>query len=797
MAAKSSKQKLREEKARRKESKGADRNAIQDAPTLLLLGLAAILTILTCIAYANSFDGDFVYDDTKWVEQMSVDRSKSPLKSIMRARRPVVDMTLWGNFEVAEMKPAPRAMTVPVIPSTRGYHAVNLLIHVLAGLTLFGLIRRTIRVAPFFNERVQASAHWIAFGIAMLWLLHPLQTQSVTYIIQRAESLMGLFYLLMLYGLLRFATTAAQPLKSIWLFCTIVAAALGMGSKAVMVTAPVVALAYDRVFLAANWRELISKRWIAHAGITASLLVLVISGVVQGVLFPASSSKARSATVGFGLSDKNHLYRVTSFEYLLTEAKVIPRYLKLSALPIDQVLDYKMEKVDPNALSAGELFAESLLPGLLVLALLGGTIVALVKKPWLGFLGVWFFVILAPTSSIIPIRDPIYEHRMYLSLAAVLALFVAGVWWLVSRLGKEGLAHSIGPICAGVCLAPAIAFMVLTIQRNTLYSDPLALWEDNVAKVPDNWRARNNLAKQYLDEVDEHPEYVDNAIEHLTLAVANNDRFVNGWYNLGNAYSRKAKATQGPLESLTQYDNAIHAYQKALESNTTYTVAHIMLGNAYTDKANTLQQITRSVPQRASELRPEIIESLRQAALAFQAAAPSARRNTTNDRTLKARAFYNLGNTYWRICQLQADDEMLLEARSAYQKAIEAFEQHPSARIGIGLTYIRQKNYAEAARYFDEGIKKEFNPPANETRIALFQGGVAYLNLGNLAEALSRFESVTRRFPDFDSGWLMKGQTLEKLGRFQEALESYEQGAENSKTPAGFKAAINKVRARL
>ncbi|HPF38378.1 MAG TPA: tetratricopeptide repeat protein [Phycisphaerae bacterium] len=771
MARKSSKQIRREEKARRKQEQGEQRTSVPDAPILVILALGFVLASMTAIAYSNSYDGKFVYDDTKWVQQMSVDRIDRPIRSIFRARRPVVDATLSLNYSVAEMTPAPRDMTVPEIPSPYGYHVVNLIIHILAGLTLFGLVRRTIRIGPF-GDSVKASAHWIAFCVALLWLLHPLQTQSVTYIIQRAESLMGLFYLLTLYCLLRFATTSNSALRALWLVGVFLAAVLGMGSKAVMVTVPVVALIYDRVFLASSWNEVISKRWMAHACIVASLGVLMYAGVVRGVLFPSAGKKSLMATVGFGLSDQKHLYHVSPAEYLLTEAKVIPRYLKLTVLPTDQALDYKMEKVDPRALTMGELFTQSLLPGLFVLALLGATIVGLIRKPWLGFIGVWFFVILAPTSSFIPIRDPIYEHRVYLSIAAALALFVIGVWQLLAKFGGASVGRLLGPACAGVCLVPAVVFACLTFERNKLYHDPLLLWEDNVAKVPDNWRARNNLGKQYLDEADSNPAYLDKAIEQLRLCVEENPTFVNGWYNLGNAYARTK-----------DYDNAINAYQNALKSNPIYTVAQIMLGNAFTDK---------SIVLSAERKRDEATAALEEAAKAFATAAPTARKNTTNDKALRARAYYNLGNTYWRILQLNADRlDLLDKARAAYRSALEAQPSHQSARIGIGLTYLRERDHVMAIEAFEEGLK--YNPPQSELRVALIQLGNAYFAMKRYKKAIPPLIEATRRFPEQTTAWLQLARCYQFEGRMTDAIETLKSGAAVCENPETLQRALQNL----
>lgn len=813
MAGKSSKQLRREEKARLKQYREEKANKLPDAPTLLLLGLAGVLILLTCAAYANSFQGRFVYDDTKWIQQMSVDRIQHPIKSILKARRPVVDATLSINYSVADMQPAPRNMTVREIPSPWSYHLVNLIVHLLAGLTLFGLVRRTIRIGPF-SAPVKQSAHWFAFCIALLWMLHPLQTQSVTYIIQRAESLMGLFYLLTLYCLLRFSTSKDGAPRIVWLICIFLAAVLGMGSKGVMITVPIVALIYDRIFLARDWQEVFDKRWMAHGLILLSLFVLMMSGVFKGVL----KSDSRSATVGFAMSNKKRTDYILPSEYLLTEAHVIPRYLKLSVLPIDQALDYKMDKIDPHKLSTGELFKQSLLPGLLVLALLGATVVALLRKPWLGFVGVWFFVILAPTSTFIPIRDPIYEHRMYLSLAAVIALFVIALIWLVRKFGAESLKGVVGPVCAGVCLLPAAAFGYLTHQRNALYHDPILLWADNVAKVPDNWRARNNLAKQLLDRADEHPEYVDEAISQLKAAVRIDPRFVNGWYNLGNAYSKNAQLKEDAAQrlqadksldpqrlddletlALSLYDKAADAYRHALEVNPSNTESHIMIGNAFTDKTTLLLARGKTA---------EAIRELERAAVAFETAAPTARRNTTNDRTLKSRAYYNLGNTYNRLFEIKgAEPSLLSKAREAYQHALEVLPSHLSARVGIGLAFAREGDYKRAHGqdptsdynqslvWFDEGLKH--GPPANEEKTALYQCGRSLIKLGKYEQATTYFHALVKRFPGFTPGWYQLADALDRGGKTDDAVEALQRGMQSARRPELLQPLIQSLQAKL
>src|SRR5262245_43870590 len=205
----------------------------------------AALIVAVVATYANSFWGIFLLDDTRAIVENSRIQELWPLGPILSGPRPVVDLSLAVNYAISGVRPW-------------SYHAVNLLIHLFATLTLFGLVRRT--VLRINSERLKVGATPIAFATAILWAIHPLQTQAVTYVIQRSESMMAMFYLLTLYC---FARGAIENRRE-WYAAAVVACALGMGSKAVMITAPVVVLLYDRAFVASRWREIWEHRWGVH-----------------------------------------------------------------------------------------------------------------------------------------------------------------------------------------------------------------------------------------------------------------------------------------------------------------------------------------------------------------------------------------------------------------------------------------------------------------------------------------------------------------------------------------------------
>ena len=313
--------------------------------------------------------------------------------------RPLLNLSLAVNYAISKL-------------DVWSYHATNLAIHLLGSLLLFGILRRTF-LLPAMRERWGAAATPLAFVIALFWAIHPLQTESVTYISQRAESLVGLFYLLTLYCFIRGVDSAradGSGIRGAALACL-----LGMASKEVMVSAPLIVLLYDRTFLAGSFREAWRRRgrfYVALAGTWLLLGWLVIS------------AGGRGGTAGFGVG-------ISWWAYLCTQFGAIVHYLRLCVWPHPLLLDYGTG----TAHGVWEI-----LPYAIVLGLLGAaTVAALWRWPKVGFLGAWFFAILAPTSSVVPVAtQTVAEHRMYLPLAAVLTGLVVGGYLVGQRLRAGG-----------------------------------------------------------------------------------------------------------------------------------------------------------------------------------------------------------------------------------------------------------------------------------------------------------------------------------------------------------------------
>lgn len=483
-------------------------------------------------AYWNSLGGDFIFDDGRFILVNESIRSLSPLGEVLAAsKRPIVNLTFAINYALGEY-------------NTWGYHAANLTIHILASITLFGVVRRA--AMKIIADESSHLAGNLALASALIWLLHPLQTQSVTYIVQRGESLMGLFYLLTLYCSIRGIESRKG---NAWFAGAFIACALGMGCKAVMVTAPIVVFLFDAAFMARSFSGAIRARGGLYFGLAASWSVLLLTGIAQGVLDPTTTN----AHVGFGVQD------VTPIHYLYTQAGVIVHYLKLSVWPVTLCLDYDWPIVEQLSNAAR--------PGVIVLLLLGLSIAQWRQRRWLSFLGLSFFFILAPTSSVIPISDPIFEHRTYLPLAAVVVVFVILVHFVSKRLfGSSKRASTVATgFTAITVLAASITLGTMTSRRNDTYADDFTMWSDVVAKQPNNTRALSNLAANYISR-GQHQQ----ALEYLRRGNEIDARDADILGNLGKA-----------LMSLGRYEHATMAYLRYAELRPNDPRGPLNLGKAY------------------------------------------------------------------------------------------------------------------------------------------------------------------------------------------------------------------------
>jgi len=418
--------------------------------TWLAWGLVAVIASV----YAGTAHGPWVFDDWASIPDNPTLRHWRtalfpPASGITVTGRPILNLSFALDYALGGGR-------------VEIFHATNLAIHLLAALTLFGLIVR-LGESPLCR---QPASDYAAALIAALWAVHPLQTESVSYLVQRAESLAGLFYLLTAYWFVRgrFALCVA-------------ACGLGMATKETVATAPIFLLLLDRTFLAGSFREAWRLRSRVYGALAATW------GLLAGLII-ASGDRGGTAGLGLGLH--------AALIYARAQFPAILHYLGLAFWPHPLVFDYGTEwrHVGWTAIPCA----------LGILGLVGLSLLAL-RRRWLaGFLGFSFFLLIAPSSSVVPIAtEQMAEHRLYLPLAALIAAVV---------LLGERLIRS-RALAASLALILLLAASFATVVRNRLYQDPIALWQDTVKERPQNVSAHINLgfllfsARRYSESIRE------------------------------------------------------------------------------------------------------------------------------------------------------------------------------------------------------------------------------------------------------------------------------------------------------
>ncbi|HEY1108377.1 MAG TPA: tetratricopeptide repeat protein [Opitutaceae bacterium] len=675
---------------------------LQPTPTRVWPAVA-LLILLGAIVYARSFSIPFLFDDTPAIVENPAIRSFATALApgqpggLTTSGRPVLALSFALNHAASGY-------------AVGSYHAVNLAIHLAAALALFGLVRRTLLGASGLCSKPLASAALpLATATAALWLLHPLQTESVAYIVQRAESLVGLFCLFTLYA---FARGTAGDCR--WLGLSVIACALGMGSKEVMAGVPLLVLLYDRTFVAgsfaAAWRA--RKAWyLAYAATWLILLALLVSGSDRG------------GTAGFGT-------QMSSWHYALTQCHALVRYLCLSVWPWSLVFDYGTGA----ARSLGEVLPQALL----VVALLAGTVVALRRWPVTGFLAAWCFILLAPSSSFVPVvTQTMAEHRMYLPLAALVA---AGVVGAHAALGRRAW-----PLLGVV----AVALGATTVARLGDYRDELSIWGDTAAKHPSSARAHNNYGQALF-----RAGRLDEAVASYERALAIQPKYPETHYNLGVARMRQGDAAR-----------AIAHYDTALRHEPDYPEALNNLGNALAQLGRHEEALARyaeAVKRRPSfaEAHNNLGNALLQAGRGEEAQA--AFRTAGRLRPDNAETHYNLGNA------LAASGRMT-EALVEFRAALAVRPAYAEAHTNAGNALLALNRPAEALAHYEQAIADSPNLPD-----AHFNLGTLLLQLDRPAEALPRFETALRLRPGFTAVHRPYGYALAVLGRRAEAITHYE-----------------------
>jgi len=703
---------------------------------LLLLGIVLLA------AYARSFHGPFIFDDSSSIaENPTVKSWRTALfppgdSGLTVSGRPIVNLSIAINWALGGDKVV-------------GYHVMNFLIHLGSTLALFGIVRRAL-LLPMLREKYGSRAIYLATAVAAVWGLHPIQTESVTYIIQRAESLVGLFYLITAYFFIR---CVEEPNRLLWRIACVIACMFGMGSKEVMVTAPVVLLMLDRTFITGSFAGAWKARRSLYLGLMTTWLLLAICIVSTG---------KRGSTVGFN-------QEVNAWKYAMTQGYAIIHYLKLFLWPNKLVLDYG----GPLA----EKLSDVAWRGSLLLLLLSGSVYLFFKKQRIGFFLVSFFVILAPTSSIVPVlTQTVAEHRVYLPTVPLVILLV---------IGSAGL---FGGRMILLWCAAAMALGVRTYIRNLDYRTALTIWKSVTEDCAYNIRGWNSLSMTYSLAGDD--EKAKGAMESALRIRPNDPEVFSAYANILSRLGKTAEAETFYRKAIkidpNSYDGnynlgvlmmekgrteeSIPHFEIAIKVRPNENVAHYNLGKAYVavkrieDAVAEFEGIVKREP-KASDARNNLGSALldlnrpQEAVKVLQDGLTFAPQDHELHRTLGL-AFMALGRT----------DEAIKQLKVAVQ--IEPNDAKAHADLGLALLGLGQSEEAcaefETALAVPDGLNKEMARALNVT------AGDERQKMGQLDRAKTHYEQAVALNPDNPRLRYLLANFLLRTGAASESVSHYE-----------------------
>jgi tetratricopeptide (TPR) repeat protein len=667
---------------------------------------AGLLVLAGVVAFSNSLAGPFLFDDNLAIVNNAGIRQLWPLTSVLFAEtdtplagRPIVGLSFALNYAVGGL-------------AVRGYHVVNIAVHVACALVLFGVVRQTLRV-PALKTAFGARSTLLAFATALIWMLHPLNTEAVDFITERTESLMALFYMLTLYAGIRGSgappgshQTGART-ESKWLWLSVLSCALGMACKESMATAPLMVVLYDRAFLFDSWKRARRARFGFYLALASTWLVLAV----------LVSTAPRGASAGFSSS-------VSPWTYLLNQAPMIVRYLRLTFWPRGFVLNYG----PPVPLTLRDVWPEALIVAVLLVI----AAISFVRRPKVGFLAAWFFITLAPASSLVPIATEVgAERRMYLPLMAIAAAAVlgCGLLWRYLEQQPTGAARAARPsrvnrVPVAMAILLAVASTVLcaaTLKRNGEYSSSLLMAQTMVDRMPSSHT--RHILGQELMAVGRHEE----ASSYFREASAGDPR---AHYNLGLE-----------LFNHDRFDEALDELQQFVtkEPLVIYVVpARTMIGQIYAKKGQWAQAAAEFRRVLMMDRSKVDVHGLLADALSAQ------------------QLFDEAIPEYQQYLQRHPDETgalsslaVALAARGRLDEAVSMFERVATLDPGNGLAHLNLANallsrddFPGASRQAREAVKLL---PRNSVAHELL--GLSLANQGQLEEAKSELQQAVRLDP--------------------------------------------------
>ncbi|OGL44563.1 MAG: hypothetical protein A2149_07640, partial [Candidatus Schekmanbacteria bacterium RBG_16_38_11] len=679
-----------------------------------------LVAVLATIVYSNSFTASWHFDDySSILDNYKTKSLLTSLRNVLSNPRGVCDLTFAVDYYFSET-------------DVFGFHITNLAIHILSAFFVYLLIRfaLTTQAEEGFNNSSGLLKNLPLIG-SLLFVAHPIQTQAVTYIVQRYTSLATMFYLMALVFFIKarmnlisckgkFFSRYHLPFYLYSLVCAL----LAMRTKEIAVTIPVILLLYDLIFLKKTRQSL--KNTLLHL-LPFFILLLII--LIARVSYDGQNLAGLGEAIDRSFKETP---RLTRWENAITQINVVLTYMRLILFPVNQIV-YYIYPISNSIFSHYTYFSLLIHITILVAAIL------IAKKSKLVSFGIfWFFITISVESSIIPIRDVIFEHRLYLPSVGFV-LFVAGL--VLLKIEWKNVFYAF-------LLIVITIFSIATYNRNFVWKDDFTLWNDCLSKSKNNPRAYLNLGNFYLDK-----KLYDASIAKYRRALEIDPYYAEAHNNLGYAYELKGLS-----------DLAVSEYRKALNIRPDYPQARNNLGIFYYDHGKLEEAVSEF--KTALMLKPDYPKvhknigdiyydqkKLEDAIKEYQIALE------LNPNFAEARNSLGIART---------NQGRLEEAVNEFRTALKLNPDYFDARYNLGMAYYSKRMFESAIIEYQTVLRQK--PDIAEVHVNL---GNIYCNQGKLEEGIKEYQAALKIKPDSAEVHYNLGVAYRSKGLFNEAVEEF------------------------
>lgn len=721
-----------------------------------------LIIVVGTIIYSNTFDSVFQWDDIPNIlenkELTDISIFSSPSKWLDFNNRPFSLFTFSLNYYFSKF-------------NVFSFHLVNLIIHLLTGWIIYLLVNFIFSMPLLKDDPISEYSDIFSLFVALIFVAHPIQTQAVTYIVQRMASLAALFYVMSVYfyakGRLYYINNQIKQKFFLFYFLALLSGILALLSKQNAVTFPMAMLLFEFFFI----RDKENKLFKNYLMISSSIIFFVVIIVITTFELPRETDE------------------ISRIEYLLTQFTVTIKYFQLLILPIGQNLDYDF----PISKTLLDLRVLGSLTAILSVLILGAWLYG--KNKIISFGIFWFFLTLSVESSIIPIQDVIFEHRLYLPMFGFSLCFVTLVFSLINVKRKKLLTAILSIII--------LFYGIATYSRNQIWKTRYLLWEDIVKKSPGKSRPNSNFGKQLQNK-----GKTEEALAHYQKALRIDKDYMEARYNLGLAYFRKGEHGKA-VKNLKMIKPSwiAHLTNHALKL---YREKKYILAIEYCNLVLKVQEENVIALHTLGAI--DYVHGNTEKAMAYYKKVLVIDPNNVASIQSTAYALYRKGlieksvELYNKAITLEPDDENSLKNlgiiyldsgnldRAIYYLglAVKSNPENHETLYKLAISWSRKGEYDKSLNYFDQVLEIKPNHIDSLNKIAMIWGAQ-----GELDKAIEYFEKALQINPGSIETLNNLGIGWYKKGNYEKAIECFKKILEIDPAHAGARSNLTKVQMKL